>query len=117
MKQQSAKIRAFIAVLIASILLFSACKKDQLTVNQEKIFLQVDFKATNSSPYNSGWQVTLKPDGVADIIPSGDIIWRGTYEINGSSLTVKTDNQTYQFRIISETEIKEKNSGVVLRLK
>lgn len=116
MNQKFTAIKTFIALLIIAIFLLSSCKKDQLTVDQEKIFSQTDFKAS-TNPYDSGWQLTLKPDGVADILPGGDIWWRGTYKISGSLITVKADNVTYKFEILSKTEIKDKTYGVVLRLK
>ena len=116
MNQKLTATRTFIALFIISIFFLSSCKKDQLVVDQEKVFLQTDFKAS-TNPYDSGWQLTLKPDGVADILPGGDIWWRGTYKISGSLITVKADNVTYKFEILSKTEIKDKTYGVVLRLK
>lgn len=115
MNQKLTAIRTFIALFIISIFLLSSCKKDQLSVDQEKVFLQKDFKAS-TNPYDSGWQLTLKPGGVADILPGGDIWWRGTYKISGSLITIKADNVTYKFEIVSKTEIKDKTYGVVLKL-
>ncbi|MFD0941026.1 hypothetical protein [Pedobacter boryungensis] len=115
MNQKLTVIRTFIALFIISIFLLSSCKKDQLIVDQEKVFIQVDH-GDSGFPYNSGWQLTLKPDGIADVLPTGDIVWRGTYKISGSLITVKADNVTYKFEIISKTEIKEKTYGTVLKL-
>ncbi|MFA6277258.1 MAG: hypothetical protein WC622_10945 [Pedobacter sp.] len=115
MNQKFTTLKTFIFLLISATLLLSSCKKDQLTVDQEKVFLQVDH-GDSGFPYNSGWHLTLKPDGVADILPGGDIWWRGTYKISGSLITVKADNVTYKFEIVSETEIKDKTYGVVLKL-
>lgn len=93
------------------------CKKDQLVVNEEKEFSQVDHVPGNA--YDGGWTLTLRPDGVADVLPGGDIVYRGTYKINGSKIKVKTkqNSGSYTFNIISETDIKEKESGTLLRLK
>lgn len=105
-------------VLIAlTISLLISCKKDKLTVNEEQVFLQTDFKTSSDFPYNSGWQLTLKPGGIADILPSGDIIYRGTYKISGNLLNVKSDQSTFKFKIVSETELVESNYGVILKLK
>lgn len=103
-------------MLAAVIVFFSSCKKDKLMVNEEKEFVQVGHKPTNS--YDGGWQLTLRPDGIADVLPGGDIVFRGTYKINGSRIKVKTEqNQAaYTFDILSETDIKEKEFGTVLRL-
>ena len=117
MINKSTILRAFFVLTIASVCLFISCKKDKLKVTQDKEFLEVNFKFDPSFPFNSGWQLALKPNGVADIIPGGDIIWRGRYKINGSLLTVKADNETYKFDIINQNEIKEKSSGTILRTK
>lgn len=117
MKQTLTINKILVGLIISTFFLISACKKDQLTVKQEKEFLQVGFKYDPSFPFNSGWQLTLKPDGIADVLPGGDIIYRGTYKINGSLLTVKVDNETYKFDIINQNEIKEKSSGTILRTK
>ncbi|MBC7913000.1 MAG: hypothetical protein H7Y07_02655 [Pyrinomonadaceae bacterium] len=103
----------FISILTLTI----GCKKDQLIIDQTKEF--VENKAPTGFPYDGGWHLTLQPDGIADILPSGDIVYRGTYKINGSTINVKTEQNSgsYVFEIISETEIKEKEYGVVLRLK
>jgi len=115
MNQKLTATRTFIALFIISIFFLSSCKKDQLVVDQEKVFLQVDH-GDSGFPYDSSWHLTLKLGGVAEILPGGDIWWRGTYKINGSLITVKADNVTYKFEILSETEIKDKTYGVVLKL-
>ena len=66
-------IAAFILTLS---IFFCGCKKDQLTINEEKRFAEMGFKPDPSNPYDGGWGVTLKPDGVVDIAPGGDIIYR-----------------------------------------
>lgn len=110
-------LKTYLAIIFTSIILLSACKKDKLTVNQEKRFLQENFNFDPSFPFNAGWQLTLMPDGVADVIPGGDIIYRGTYKISGSLLTFKSDDVSYKFDIINQKKIKEKSSGTILLLK
>ncbi|WP_316806713.1 hypothetical protein [Pedobacter agri] len=102
--------------IISFLLVLSACKKDQLTIDQEKRFSEVDFKFDPSFPFNGGWGLTLKPDGVAEVIPGGDIYYRGTYKISGKNITVSTDQTKFKFEILSDTEIKEKQYGTRLRL-
>lgn len=111
------KANGLTAVLFLFILLTTACKKDKLIVNEEKEYSQVGHVAGNA--YDGGWVLTLRPDGVADVLPGGDIVYRGTYKINGAVIKVKTEQNSgsYTFEIISETEIKEKESGTLLRLK
>ena len=118
MKSKSTSLKtAVFPVLIAAIILFlSACKKDKLSIDEEKRFSEVGFKFDPSFPYNGGWGLTLKPDGVAEIVPGGDIYYRGTYKISGKNLTVTTDQTKFKFEILSETEIKDTQYGTVLRL-
>lgn len=111
------KVTCLPLVLFFVILMSTGCKKDQLVVNEEKQYSQVDHVSSNA--YDGGWGLRLQPDGVADVIPGGDIIYRGTYKISGSKIKVKTEQNSgsYTFEIISETEIKEKESGILLRSK
>lgn len=86
------------------ILSLTACKK--LTVKEEKEFVEINVPGSSSnSLYNAGMSVTLMPGDVADILPGGDVVERGTYKIKGKKLTVKAGKE-YEFRIISETEIR-----------
>ena len=111
---KSPLLYATICLLIITIA--GGCKKDQLIVDQTKQYWQVDHVATNA--YDGGWGLTLQPDGVADVLPGGDVYYRGTYKISGSKITVETpqNSGSYTFKIISDTQIREKESGAVLAL-
>lgn len=106
------------AFIFLTLLTFTiGCKKDQLVVNEEKVYSEV---GAGSNPNSlGGWGLTLRPDGTADIVPGGDIAYRGTYKINGASINVKTEQNSgsYTFKIISNTEIKESKYGTVLKLR
>lgn len=104
-------------ICIAMLTLAMGCKKDQLVINQEKEYSQVDHVPSNA--YDGGWGLTLRPDGDADVNPGGDISYRGTYKINGAKIKVKTpqNSASYTFTIISGSEIKENQYGVILRLR
>ena len=54
------------------------------------------------------------PGDVADILPGGDVVERGTYKIKGKQLVVTT-GIVFEFEIISDTEIKYGER--ILRLK
>lgn len=95
--------------------LSASCKKDQLEVKEEKTFVQADYVPSNN--YDGGWQLTLNPGKIADVLPSGDIVFRGTYNISGDKIKVKTDEDTFEFKIISNNELKEVKYGTILRLK
>ncbi|RYE18404.1 MAG: hypothetical protein EOP45_14195 [Sphingobacteriaceae bacterium] len=103
-------------VLLLFILMTTGCKKDQLTINEEKEYAQINHVPSNA--YDGGWRLTLRPDGAADVLPGGDMVYSGTYKIAGSRIKVKTEQNSgsYTFEIISETEIKEIASGTLLRL-
>ena len=118
MKSKSTSFKTLVcSILIVTLILFlSACKKDKLSIDEEKRFSEVGFKFDPSFPYNGGWGLTLKPDGAAEVAPGGDIYYRGTYKISGKTLTVTTDQTKFKFEILSETEIKETQYGAILRL-
>lgn len=113
-------MKSFLSTVVftTTLFLFTGCEKDKLTVNEEKRYIQENY---TPSSYDAGYQLTLKPGGIADILPGGDIMWSATYKIKGSSLTVKTKGGSYKettfnFTIISEDRLKTK-SGTVLVLK
>jgi hypothetical protein len=115
-KLTATKHSYFLSLALITLCFFNSCQKDKLTVNEEKHYAQV-VQVVQTNPEFGSWQVTLKPGGVADILPSGDIVYRGTYKISGANLKVKYDNNTDEFEILSETEIRHKEYGIILRLK
>lgn len=112
LKQYAAPL--FLCLFVISLTL--SCKKDQLTINKETTYVQADLVA--GQPSLGGWSITLRPDGTVDIVPGGDIAYRGTYKINGSTIKVKTSQNSgsFNFTIISTTEIKENQYGTRLKL-
>jgi len=106
-----------LTLLLAVSVFLTACKKDKIEVDKEKVFLQVDVPKDTAPGYVSSWAVILRPDKTAEVIPGGDIVNVGKYEIKGSSLKIKTDQADFDFDILSATEIKDKKYGVMLRLK
>ncbi|WP_157255435.1 hypothetical protein [Pedobacter sp. Leaf216] len=81
---------------------FTSCKK--LTVKEEKTFYEINVLKPDGY-LTSAIRVTLMVDSKADIVPGGDVAYRGTYKIKGKKLTV-TSGKEYEFEITSETEIK-----------
>ena len=106
-------ISIFVTVLLATFT--GGCKKDRLKVDVEKRYSEMGVPAT---PYSGGMHLTLHPDGMADLVPGGDIIYPGTYRISGSTIKVRSEqlSDVYEFRIISESEITHKTSGTILTL-
>ena len=107
----------FQILMFLFIITATGCKKDKLEVNEVKEYGEVGHIPTG--PYDGGWALTLQPDGIAEVNPGGDIRYRGTYKIKGDEVKVKTEqnSETYTFEVISETEIREKSSGVTLGLR
>lgn len=104
-------------LFLAIALCTTACKKDQLRVDTEQTFIQDNFKFDTSSPYFGPWVVTLQPNKQVEIVPGGDIRYRGKYKVNGNKLKIETDEVSYEFEILSENQIKEKQYGTTLSLK
>ncbi|EOR92774.1 hypothetical protein ADIARSV_4056 [Arcticibacter svalbardensis MN12-7] len=94
------------------------CKKDKLDVNETKDYFEVTEKPQTDLA-GGAMHLMLKPDGTADITLGGDVSYRGTYKISGSKIKVKTDQDSgsYTFEIISESQIKSKDYGTLLKLK
>ena len=116
MKYKLTFVKTHIILVLVMMLILNACKKDQLTVDQEKKFVEVGYVRQSGNFYDNPYMLTLMTNDKADILPGGDIVSRGTYKINGKNLTVKADNQTFKFDILSENEIKIKGSETILRL-
>ncbi len=117
MMRKSIKINYLSFLLFSFLFITAGCKKDQLQVDMVKQYVEMNH--TPNNPYDGGWSLTLSPGGTADIVPGGDIAYRGTYKINGSKIKVKTEQNsgTYNFNIINQTEIKESKFGITLKLK
>ena len=117
MKPNLLKASCLPIVLFLFILTTIGCKKDKLEVKEIKEYREVGHVPTNA--YDGGWGLNLQPDGVADVNPGGDILYRGTYKITGSKINVKTPQNSgvYTFEIISESQIREKSTEAILGLR
>lgn len=115
MTRQVPQIKNVLLMLIMLISL-SACKKDALKVDTEKRYVQKS-NAPATDLAGGGMTLVLKPDGVADFVPGGDIAYRGTYDISGKKITVKIPDldKKYRFTIISDQEL-EAEDGEKLNL-
>lgn len=98
-------------LLILSIFIFTTLSCKKLEIEETKHFYQKDFVLTN--PIMGGYSLTLNPDKTADIVPSGDIMYTGNYKQSGGKIIVTTrEGKKYEFKVISDTEIEEKESGI-----
>lgn len=102
-----------IIYLIVMIFFFSACKKDMITVAQNKIYEEVG--KTSSNPQDGGMYVELKSSGDAGFALGGDAIHTATYKISGATLKVYWNGETYRIKIVSEDELDY--NGKILKLR
>ncbi|MGY3053709.1 hypothetical protein ACVWYG_001910 [Pedobacter sp. UYEF25] len=118
MKKRSLRASWLPIVVIGFSIAVIGCKKDKLDVNETKEYFEVTEKPQTDLA-GGAMHLTLQPDGTADITPGGDVSYRGTYRINGSKIKVKTDQNSgaYTFEIISESQIRSKDYGTLLKLK
>jgi hypothetical protein len=107
------KIQFLILLMLG--LFFSACKKDQLNVDVEKTYVDKSHKGSGTF-YDNPFTLKLSPGHIADILPSGDIMNRGSYKINGDKIKVKSEIGNFEFKIISPTELKDLTYGKTLSL-
>jgi hypothetical protein len=116
MRKTRGKIITNFFCLLVIILSMGACKKDALVVDTEKRYNQVNIEKPVDL-LGGGVMLVLKPDGIADINPGGDIIWNGTYKISGNKISVKATqiDTKFNFTIISNEELRGSN-GEVLKL-
>jgi hypothetical protein len=104
-------MKKYLIITFCSLLFaFTSCKK-ALDINVDKTYVEEGVSAS-SLGFGGIW-VTLMPDGKADLLPGGDIVERGTYEINGKNLTVTLSDQTFKFFIISDTELRYEGTRVL----
>jgi len=103
-------------LMLIMLISLSACKKDALKVDTEKRYVE----KTSAPPTDlagGAMNLVLKPGGVADLNPGGDIVYRGTYDISGKKITVKIPDldMKYRFTIISDQELQAED-GEKLKL-
>lgn len=115
MKLNLLKASRILIVLFIFILTTTGCKKDKLEVDGVQDFIGL-LQVAPGELVPRAMHLSLNPDGTANFSPGGDVSYRGTYKINGAKMKVKTDEDSYIFEIISDTEIKSKEFGTVLSL-
>lgn len=108
-----------IYLMLFILLSLGACKKDALAVDEEKSYLQTNASATTDPMFPAPIRLTLKPNGIASIAPSGsDIVYSATYKMNGDKITVTVndfENMKFKFTVISDLELHGEN-GEILKL-
>lgn len=106
-----------IYLMLLVLLSLSACKKDALTIDAEKIYVQSNAAKATDPMFSNALYLSLKPDGIAGINPGGDIIYQASYKIKGDKITVSvTDfNMKFKFIVISDSELHGENGEVLTR--
>lgn len=116
------QMKKIIFILAVCAFSFQSCKKDKveevkieidkIPLDQSKRFSQIDPIPVHPM---SSWYLVLRVDGSAAIAPGMDTMINGTYKIVGNLLTVKINQEfSYEFEILSETDIKLKGDNVVV---
>ncbi|NQX39474.1 hypothetical protein SAMN05421820_102145 [Pedobacter steynii] len=108
--------KIYFSLLILLCVGMSACKQELLKVDVEKTFVETNVKPPDNPMMGNKFILTLRPDGKAGILTGGDIMRQGTYKIDGSSLVVEEEKNTYKFEILSATELKKVDNGAILKL-
>lgn len=100
------------------LLSLTACKKDAITVDQEKVFVQSNASKPTDPILGTSMNLTLKPGGKANILPGGDIVYQATYKIKGDKIEVKAEmiNQKFKFTVISESELHGEHGEILTLL-
>lgn len=60
--------------------------------------------------------LTLSPEGVADILPTGDIVYRTTFKIRGEKIIVAKADEVidqFVFRYIDNSTLKNERDGAL----
>lgn len=98
-----------VIILLTVLLSFGACRKDAISVKNEKHYTE---RVTN------GMSLLLKPNGSAELIEGGDMVSKGNYKIKGNKLTLRSSNQSsdFNFTIISEQEIQSETGNRLILL-
>lgn len=101
--------------LIFLILPIAACKKEVLEVKKDKTYIQGNPPRPATPGVNTGTILTLKRNKKANITPSGDKIYPGTYIIRSRTLIVKVPilDQDFTYNIISDTTLQSDNGATL----
>ncbi len=109
------KIFKAASLCLLVITIFISCQKSDLEVETEKSYVDLNHVPTHD--LDGRYSITLYPDGKANMLPTGDIMLRGTYKIKGSKLYVYIKEfQNTEFDILSKKEIRETNGSRILTL-
>ncbi len=92
-----------------------ACKKDKITVNENKTFEEINVSPSSDPMYSNAMIVLLTPNGTGGLSFGSDAIMPATYKITGKTLKIYQNNKTYKLHIISESELQYQ--GKILRLR
>lgn len=107
----------FLFILLLAI--FTTCsKKESLPLcEDETTYSQVNAPPSTDPIVQYGYRITLLDDDRVDILPGGDIVYRGTYSIKGNILeiTVAQLDTKFKFTIISDNELHGEHGQIMKR--
>jgi hypothetical protein len=104
-----------ILILLFLSLTFSACKKDAISVESEKVYSE-NLPVVPGGWGSSSMSLTLRPNGTATLIEGGDMASEGKYKIRGHQIIFKTGSYSddWKFTIVSEQEIHSPNGNKLM---
>lgn len=111
-------MKKFTFLILGIVLCLMACKKDALEIKEEKEYVQINAPEP-VFPYEGSIVIlTLKPNGKADVLPGGDIVYRASYKIKGKKIKVEIADVSLRltFTIVSPTELHGEH-GEILKLR
>lgn len=96
-------------------LIFFSCEKiDEPEILGVYTYIPAGCDPGSNPEFSCASTLTLSPDGVADILPSGDIMFRTTFMIRGEKIIVaKVDEviDQYVFRYVDNFTLKNERDG------
>ncbi|WPR74793.1 hypothetical protein [Algoriphagus sp. NG3] len=101
---------------LVGFIFFSCDKLDEPDLLGTYSFIPEGCDPEANPEYNCGSFITLSADGVADVLPSGDIIYRTSYKIRGEKIIVaKADEIIDQlvFSYVDNSTLRNERDGAL----
>jgi hypothetical protein len=109
-------MKKFTFLILGIVSCLMACKKDALKIKEDKEYIQINAREPVSAYENSAIYLTLKPNGKADVLPGGDIVYRASYKIKGKKIKVEIADISLRltFTIVSPSELHGEHGEVLM---
>ncbi|RAI95221.1 hypothetical protein [Algoriphagus yeomjeoni] len=101
-------------IAVIAVIFFSCEKIDEPEILGTYTYIPEGCDPEANPEFGCASTLTLSPDGVADILPSGDIIFRTTFKIRGEKIIVAKADEVidqFVFRYIDNSTLKNERDG------